>query len=293
MKQKVTKSLREDVIFIAPTFLFYVFVVVIPFIFGIYYSMTDWNGISASSNWTGLDNFKNIFMHDVDFAQSFWFTSRVSVVIVVLSNLLGFALAYMLTKPLRSRNALRTLFFIPNVLGGVLLGFIWQFIFTRGFATIGELTGIGFFELSWLGTSNTSFWAIVIVKVWQEAGYVMVIYIAGLMNVPSELKEAIDIDGADSWQKLRHLTLPLIMPAITVCLFWSISVAFKMFDVNYSLTSGGPFRSTESIAMNIYFEAFQYNRFGLGTAKALIYFVAILVITSVQVYITKRKEVEA
>ncbi|HZG56709.1 sugar ABC transporter permease, partial [Paenibacillus sp.] len=145
----------------------------------------------------------------------------------------------------------------------------------------------------WLGTAGTAFWGIVIVTIWQYAGYLMVIYIAALMNVPSELMEAARIDGATRLQLLRTIIVPMIMPAVTVCLFLTISWSFKVFDLNLSLTKGGPFGSTESVALNIYQEAFRNNRYGIGTAKALIFFVVVAIITTLQVYFTKKREVEA
>lgn len=283
----------HQIVFTGPAVVVFILIIVFPFLLGIYYSMTDWNGVSPVLNWVGFNNYKTILSSDADFARSFWFTTRFTVVDVVLTNLVGFVLAYMLSQPLKSRNVLRTVFFLPNVLGGLLLGFIWQFIFVKGFSTIGSLTNIGFFNLPWLGDEVTAFWGLIIVSVWHGAGYLMVIYIAALTNVPKELLEAAYIDGANRWQVLRRIIVPMIMPAVTVCLFLTISWAFKMFDLNFSLTKGGPFRSTESVAMNIYLDAFQNNRFGLGTAKALIFFVVVAVITSIQVSITKSKEVEA
>lgn len=182
---------------------------------------------------------------------------------------------------------------MPNVIGGLLLGFIWQFIFIKGFATMGDLTGLSFFNLPWLGDATTGFWAIVMVFIWQSSGYLMVIYIASLSNVSKEVLEAAEIDGASRMQVLRNIILPLIMPAVTIGLFLAISWSFKMFDLNLSLTKGGPFKSTESVAMNIYNEAFLNNRYGLGTAKALLFFLIVALITVIQVRITKSKEVEA
>lgn len=283
----------QQFVFVGPAFTFFTAIVLVPFVLGMYYSFTDWNGVKDSAQWVGVENFKQIFTKDASFWWAFWFTARFSVCSVALTNLLGFALAYLLTRPLKTRNVLRTVFFLPNVIGGLLLGFIWQFIFIKGFASLGEATGLGFFELPWLGTESTAFWGILIVSIWQGAGYLMVIYIAALVNIPSELMEAAKIDGATMWQTLRSVILPLIMPAVTVCLFLAISWAFKMFDLNVSLTKGGPFRSTESVALNIYAEAFQNNRYGLGTAKALLFFLTVAVITSIQVYLTKKREVEA
>ncbi len=289
---KLDSTWLQQLIFLGPAIAVFAVIIVIPFALGIYYSLTDWNGVSGTVRWIGLDNFAAILTDDKDFAKSFWFTARFTVADVLLTNLLGFALAYLLAQPLKSRNLLRTVFFLPNVIGGLLLGFIWQFIFVKGFSTIGNATGISFFQLPWLGDSTTSFWALIIVSVWQGAGYLMVIYIAALTNVPKEVLEAAHIDGANRWQVLWNITIPLIMPAITICLFLTISWAFKMFDLNFSLTKGGPFRSTESVAMNIYLEAYQNNKLGLGTAKALIFFAVVALITTIQVTITKRREVE-
>lgn len=290
-KQKGTGWLPQ-LVFVGPAVFFFIIIVVIPFLMSIYYSFTEWNGVSTTIKWVGFDNFKQIIVGDQDFHKSFWFTIRFSVVMVILTNVVGFALALLLTQALKTRNVLRTVFFMPNVIGGLLLGFIWQFIFVKGFATIGEITNIGFFQLPWLGDAPTAFWGLIIVSVWQTAGYLMIIYIAGLANVPKDILEAAYLDGATRWQVLRSITVPLIMPSVTVCLFLAISWAFKMYDLNVSLTKGGPFNSTESVALNIYNEAFSNNRYGLGTAKSLIFFVVVAVITIIQVWVTKKREVE-
>lgn len=291
--RSIRSELTQQLVFVGPAFVFFTVIVLIPFLLGMVYSFTNWNGVKGDISWVGLDNFRTIFTNDKPFWSAFWFTARFSVCSVILVNVVGFALAFLLTRPLKSRNVLRTVFFLPNVIGGLLLGFIWQFIFIKGFASLGELTGLEFFKLPWLGTESTAFWGILIVSVWQGAGYLMVIYISAMVNIPSELLEAAKIDGATMWQTLRSIIVPLIMPAVTVCLFLAISWAFKMFDLNVSLTKGGPFRSTESVALNIYSEAFQNNRYGLGTAKALLFFVTVAIITVVQVYLTKKREVEA
>jgi raffinose/stachyose/melibiose transport system permease protein len=293
MKERTRDRWVHQLVFIGPALLFFLVIVAAPFLMSFYYSLTEWNGVSTGVKWVGLDNFKQIILHDKDFHNSFGFTLRLALAQVILTNAIGFLLALMLTQALKTRNLLRTVFFLPNVIGGLLLGFIWQFIFVKGFATIGEITHIGFFELPWLGDVPTSFWGIIIVSVWQGAGYLMVIYIAGLANVPSDLLEAARIDGATPWQMLRKITIPLIMPSITVCTFLTISWSFKIFDIILSLTKGGPFNATESVALNIYQEAFRNNRYGLGTAKALIFFVVVALITIIQVWYTKRKEVEA
>ncbi|MCI3920780.1 sugar ABC transporter permease [Paenibacillus sp. TRM 82003] len=292
-RRRATSDRLQQLVFVGPSVIFFILIIAIPFLLSIYYGFTSWNGVTSSVKWVGFDNYKQVFLQDDDFRASFGFTARYTLAAVALTNAVGFGLALLVTQKLKTSNLLRTVFFLPNVIGGLLLGFIWSFIFVKGFAAVGDMTNIGFFQLPWLGTAATAFWGIVIVTVWQYAGYLMVIYIAALMNVPSELLEAARIDGATRWQLLRTIIVPMIMPAVTVCLFLTISWSFKVFDLNLSLTKGGPFGSTESVALNIYKEAFQNNRYGIGTAKALIFFVIVAVITTLQVYFTKRKEVEA
>ncbi|WP_232284518.1 carbohydrate ABC transporter permease [Bacillus timonensis] len=280
-------------LFVGPVFLAFTIIVLIPFFTGVYYAFTDWNGVTGNVKWVGLDNFKYIFTQDTDFKDSFLLTTKYTVVAILLTNIIGFGLALLVTQKLKTRNILRTVFFMPNLIGGILLGFIWQFIFIKGFASIGELTGIPFFNLPWLGDASTGFWGLVIVSVWQGAGYIMIIYVAALQNVPQELIEAAKIDGANKWQILRNITMPMVAPAVTICLFLTTASSFKIFDANLSLTNGGPFKSTEMLALNIYTEAFVNNRYGIGEAKALIFFIVVAAITILQVTITKKREVES
>ncbi|MCE3203325.1 carbohydrate ABC transporter permease [Paenibacillus sonchi] len=291
---RLQRGWGQQIIFLWPALLFFLTIVVTPFILGFYYSSTNWNGLDLDKAvWTGADNWKRIFMNDDKFWDSLFFTLRFTVVSVIAANVLALLLAFLLMTALKTKKVLRTIFFMPNVIGGILLGYIWQFIFTKGFATIGEMTGISFFQLPWLGTANTGFWGLVIVFVWQTAGYMMVIYIAGLAGIPKDLIEAAKIDGARAPQLFKSVYVPLIMPSITICLFLTTSNAFKMFDLNLSLTKGGPGTSTQSLAYNIYAEALINNRYGLGTAKALLFFFAVSLITVTQVWLTKRKEVSA
>ncbi|MBO0959743.1 sugar ABC transporter permease [Neobacillus sp. MM2021_6] len=291
--KKKLKDAGLFALFVGPVFLAFTLIVLVPFFTGIYYSFTDWNGITGNIKWVGLDNFKYLFTEDKQFQQSFLLTTKYTVVAIILTNMIGFGLALLVTQKLKTSNVLRTVFFMPNMVGGLLLGFIWQFIFVKGFASLGELTGIPFFELAWLGDAKTAFWGIVIVSVWQGAGYIMIIYIAALQNVPQELIEAAKIDGANRWQILRHITMPLVAPAVTICLFLTTASSFKIFDANLSLTNGGPFKSTEMLALNIYTEAFVNNRYGIGEAKALIFFIVVAAITILQVTISKKREVES
>ena len=182
--------------------------------------------------------------------------------------------------------------YIPNVIGGLILGFIWKFIFLQTFPLIAKATGIKFFALAWLGTEATAFWGTIIVDVWQNLGYMMVIYIAGITAISPEYTEAAQIDGANSRHILRHIILPLVMPAITQCLFMSTLNAFKIYDLNVSLTGGGPYRSSEAFTMNIYNTAFMSRQMGLGAAKSLLFIIMIIVITEVQVHLTRKKEVQ-
>jgi raffinose/stachyose/melibiose transport system permease protein len=279
--------------FVGPALLFFLVIQIIPFLMGVYYSFTSWNGISAAVEWVGFKNYIKIFTSDEKFFNSFMFTTRFMFAAVLISNILGFGLALLLNAALKTKNVLRTVFFLPNVIGGLLLGFIWQFIFVKGFAAIGNYTDLAFFKLPWLGDETTAFWGIVIVFAWQTAGYMMIIYIAALQGVDNSLLEAARIDGASNFMILTKIIMPLILPAFTICFFLTISMAFKIFDINISLTGGGPFNSTESVAINIYREAFQYNNFGLGTAKSILFFLIVAIFTVVQVMITKRKEVDA
>lgn len=284
----------QQAVFVGPGLLFFAIIVLVPFSLGFYYSFTEWNGLDLDKAvWTGMDNLNRIFTNDPKFWDAFVFTIKFTVVTVLATNLIAFFLALVLVNALKFQKGLRTIFFMPNVIGGIMLGFIWQFIFTKGFNTIGDMTGWWLFDLPWLGTPQTGFWGLVIVFVWQTAGYMMVIYIAALALVPKEVVEASRIDGASYFQVLRKVTLPLVMPAITVCLFLTTSNAFKMFDLNLSLTKGGPGTSTQSLAYNIYAEALINNRYGLGTAKAMLFFFCVALITIIQVWATKRKEVEA
>lgn len=287
------KKPASFIAFVGPAFLAFVAIVLIPFLNGIYYSFTDWNGVTGQLNFVGLDNYHRLLFEDAQFRSSFWITTKYTIVAVIMTNIVGFSLALLLTMNIKTRNILRTVFFMPNLIGGLILGFIWQFIYVKGFESIGSLTGWSLFELPWLGDAQTAFWGIVIVAIWQGGGYVMVIYIAALQNVPTDLLEAARIDGANRLKMLRHITLPMIMPSITICLFLTISWSFKVFDTNLSLTNGGPFKSTEMLALNIYTESFVNNNYGLGSAKAVIFFLVVAAITVTQVYLTKKREVQA
>ncbi|MGM0369898.1 MAG: carbohydrate ABC transporter permease [Bacillota bacterium] len=276
--------------FVGPSLLAFSLVLLIPLLIGIYYSFTDWNGISASVSFTGLDNYVKMF-NDSNFLESFIFTTKFTIASVISINLIGFSLALLVTRGMKISNLLRTIFFMPNLIGGLILGFIWQFIFVKGFAHLGALTDQSWL-LGWLSNQETGFWGMVILMSWQLSGYVMVIYVAGIQNIPEELIEAAKIDGANAWEQVKHIVFPLIRPAFTASLFLTLSNSFKLFDQNLSLTSGGPARSTEMLALNIYKTAFTFREMGVAQAKAVIFLIVVGFVTLSQVYFTKKGEVE-
>lgn len=265
----------------------------IPFAMTIRYSMVKWNGISKNPKFIGLDNFKQIFMGDANFTDAAWFTVKYALLYIVLVNVLAIGLAVILDMKLKSTTWLRTSFFIPYILSLVIVGFIWKFIFMQGFESLGESTGWGIFKLSWLGEPGLAFLSIVGVSIWQSIGFYLVIYIAGLQSVPEDLKEAATVDGAGPFRRFISITLPLLAPSITISVFMALTNSIKVFDVILSLTGGGPGGTTYSLAYDIYRDTFQNNLYGYGTAKALLLFVAVLIVTIVQLTIFKRREVEA
>ena len=279
-------------VFLAPALISFTIIVLIPTLIGFFYSLTDWNGLVGSEiNFVGLQNFVDIFTRDDTFLHAFGFTALFSICAVILVNLVGFALALLVTQKFRGATLLRGIFFMPNLIGGLLLGFTWQFIFVSIFEAIAQKTGWEIFS-GWLSNTPTGFIGLLILTVWQLSGYMMIVYIAQIQQIPESVKEAARIDGAGSWAMLKKIILPLMMPAFTIGLFLSISNSFKMFDQNLALTQGGPYKSTEMIALNIYNSAFGANEFGLAQAKAIIFLIVVAAIGITQLVVTKRKEVE-
>jgi raffinose/stachyose/melibiose transport system permease protein len=288
----VGKRLRSRLIFTGPTLFAFITVMIIPFIYGIYLTFTNWDGIATSHSLVGFQNYASVFA-DTAFWKSFALTLRYVFFTVILTNVIAFGLAYVLTTGLKGQTIFRAGFFLPNLVGGIVLGFIWQFIFNYVIVYIGEKAGIGIFSASWLSDPDKAFWTLVIVTVWQYAGYMMVIYIAGLSGVPNDILEAASIDGASRWTKLRKMVLPLMVPSFIVCIFLSLQRTFMVYDVNISLTKGGPFKSTEFVSMHVYGKAFLSRDYGVGQAEALVLFILVAVITLAQVYFSKKLEVEA
>ncbi|UJF27742.1 carbohydrate ABC transporter permease [Planococcus sp. 107-1] len=280
------------VLFVVPLLFIFTTVVIIPFIIGIYYAFFEWDGIAANPmEFVGLDNFGKLFDDD-QFLRSAWLTTLFTVLSVITINAVGLAFALLVTSKIRTANAARTLLFMPYLIGGLILGYIWQFVFLDVFEFLGELTGLTDVFFNWLIDPEFALYALVFVFTWQMAGYVMIVYIAGIQAIPNDVVEAAKIDGATPWQRFMRITLPLLMPALTISLFLTLSSAFKIYDVNLSLTGGGPANATELFAMNIYNEIFGSGNYGFGQAKAIIFFVIVAAITLTQVYLTKKREVE-
>ncbi|GAU76791.1 carbohydrate ABC transporter permease [Fusibacter sp. 3D3] len=277
-------------IFVGPIFLAFLIVVIIPMLRGFYFSFTDWNGISNEVTFIGLSNYGKAF-RDPEFFAAFKLTATFAILSVFTINIMGFLLALLVTQGLRGANFQRSVFFMPNLIGGLILGFVWQFIFVKAFDNIGSTFNLPFLE-GWLSTTTTGFWGLVILMSWQMSGYMMIIYIAAIQSIPESLIEAAKIDGANGLQRLKFITVPMVMPAFTVGLFLSLSNSFKLFDQNLALTGGAPYGSTEMMALNIYQTAFSRNQLGYAQAKAVIFLLAVAAITLTQIYLTKSKEVE-
>lgn len=279
-------------VFTAPLLLIFITVVIIPFLIGIAYSFISWDGIPANPKvFVGLDNFITLFQ-DERFLTSAWNTLKFTILALIAVNVLGLLFSLIVTAGFKTSNLARTLIFMPNLIGGLILGYIWKFIFTDGFKQIGAMTGLDSVFFNWLISPQFALYALVVVFTWQMAGYTMIIYIAGINGISEEVMEAAKVDGANLWYRLSKIVFPLLMPSFTICLFLTLSGAFKIYDVNLSLTNGGPMHTTELFAMNIFNEIFGYGNYGLGQAKAIVFFLVVAAVTLTQVVITKRKEVQ-
>ena len=283
---------KDFCVFALPGMFCFAAVVIVPFLYGVYLTLTDWNGVSSVKNFVGLSNFVGV-MQDSQFWTSLLLTFKYVVFVVVIVNVLAFGIAYLLTRGIKGQNFFRAGFFTPNLIGGIVLGYIWQFVFSRVFVSIGEATGWSLFEISWLSDPTKAFAALVIVSVWQLSGYMILIYVAGFMGLSPDVMEAADIDGASGLVKLTNIIIPLMMSSITICLFLTLSRAFMVYDVNLSLSAGAPSGTTEMAAMHVYEKAFTSRQFGVGQAEALILFVIVAIISGLQVYLTKKQEVDA
>ena len=288
-------------LFLLPVVFAFMFVIIIPFIYGIYYSFTDWNAVTGTEvTWVGLDNYRIIFQ-DNSFLHSFLITTVFALMNMIIINFVAFLLALLVTNKLKLVGLYRAGFFLPNLIGGIILGYIWQFIFNNAVPHFGHVIGFEWLARNpFLADRTLALFALVIVSTWQFAGYIMMIYVAAIQSAPTSLLEAAQIDGATYVQKVKHILLPLVAPAITVSTFLTLINSFRAFDVNLALTAGGPsglFRggallTTEFLALNIYNTAFTFRELAQAQAKSVIFFISLSVIAIIQVYFNKRREIE-
>ena len=270
-------------IFVLPTLIAFLIAFLIPFIMGLYLSFCDFRTVT-DAQFTGITNYIRAFSDNNEFINSLWFTVKFAVVSVISINIFAFLLALMLTKSIRGTNVFRTVFFMPNLIGGIVLGYIWQLI----------INGV-LYRFGYAITSNPTFgyWGLVILMNWQMIGYMMIIYIAGLQNIPNDVLEAAKVDGATPFRTLFSITIPSVMPSITICLFLTITNSFKLFDQNLALTAGAPADKTQMVALDIYNTFYgSIGSEGVGQAKAVIFFVIVAVIALLLLYMTRSREVE-
>ena len=278
--QKTLK--RYFPIFVLPTLIAFSFAFIIPFVMGVYLSFCKFKTIT-NAQFVGLDNYIKIFA-DKDFVNAFGFTLKFSVVSIVTINVFAFILALALTRKIKGTNLFRTVFFMPNLIGGIILGYIWQQMINAVLLK---------YETTLVANPTYGFWGLIILMNWQMIGYMMIIYVAGLQNVPTDLIEAAEIDGATSLQTLFKVKIPMVMPSITICLFLTVSNSFKLFDQNLALTAGAPSKKTAMLALDIFNTFYGRNGYeGVGQAKAVLFFIVVAVIALGQLVLTRRKEVE-
>ena len=271
-------------IFVLPTLAAFVIAFLVPFLMGLYLSFTEFTTV-GNANFVGFKNYISVFSSGSSFWQAFWFTAKFTVVSTLTVNILAFALALLLTRGKRGTNFFRTVFFMPNLIGGIVLGYIWQLIIN------GILSSLGV-DITFDATYG--FWGLVVLTNWQLIGYMMIIYIAGLGSIPREMHEVASIDGASPLQELKHITLPLVAPSVTICGFLTLTNSFKMFDQNFALTGGAPGKETSMLALDIYQTFYgSVGSEGVGQAKAVIFFLLVALIAGLQLYFSRRSEAKA
>lgn len=290
--QKKLYQIKEFMIFAGVSTITFCAVVIVPFIYGLYLTFTSWDGISKEKPLVGFLNYLETF-RDTDYWAALGRTCIYSAVAVVLVNVVAFLLAYLLTSGVKGQNFFRAGFFVPNLIGGIVLGYVWKFVFNRAFVKVGEALEVGALSTSWLATTNGAMLCLIIVSVWQYAGYMMLIYVAGFMSVSEDVLEAASIDGCTRFQSLTKISVPLMASSFVQCIFLTITRCFMVYDVNLSLTNGEPFNSSVMAAMHVYNQAFKYKNYGVGQAEALILFVVCATIGGLQVYFGKKGEVQA
>ncbi len=299
MTSKQKRKLTE-MLFLFPTIFAFIMVIIIPFIYGIYYSFTNWQGTGAANAWVGLDNYRAIFQEPA-FLHSFLVTLEFTVFNIITVNVTAFLISLLVTSEIRGRNVYRAGFFVPNLIGGIVLGLVWQFIFSNILPAVGKSIGWELLSKSLISNKDTVMFTMITVNTWQYAGYIMLIYVAAIQSISKSVMEAAEVDGARYWTRITKIQIPLMANAFTISLFLTLTNSFKMYDVNVALTNGGPtgifmmkpVQSSELLALNIYQTAFKYNNMAQGQAKAVLFFVVLTIFSIIQVSYNKSKEVEA
>ena len=270
-------------VFLLPTVIAFCIAFIIPFVTGLYLSFCDFTTVS-NAKFVGFANYIKAFSSSQRFGQAFGFTTLFTIISIITVNIIAFTLAYQKKKKIKGTNFFRTVFFMPNLIGGIVLGYTWQSMINAVLAKYGTTL---------VADAKYGFIGLIILMNWQMIGYMMIIYIAGLQNVPTELIEASKIDGATKWQTLRYVTIPMVMPSITICLFLTLSNSFKLYDQNLALTAGAPMHKTEMLALNIVNSFYGRSNFeGVGQAKAVMFFIIVACIALSQLYYTRKREVE-
>jgi raffinose/stachyose/melibiose transport system permease protein len=295
---EMKQSRLVNVLFVAPCVFAFTMVIIIPFFFGLYFSMTDWNGVNNAVNFVGFKNFQSLFSSP-DFLYSFLITIAYTIINIVFVNIVSFSLSLMVTSKLRRRNFYRAGFFVPYLIGGIVLGYIWQFILNNILVDFGNILSIKILQTSFLSLPHTVIWTMAAVNTWQYAGYIMLIYVASIQSIPASLMEAANVDGANYITRVFHILIPMMANAFTISLFLTLTTSFKQFDMNLTLTNGGPatrfldvpVKASQLLAMNI-FNTATANRMAEAQAKAVVLFFVLLVISLIQVSANKKKEVE-
>ena len=288
---KTKNSMKKFGLFAALPLSIFFIVLAVPFGQGLFLTFTDWDGFGYEK-FIGVGNYAKSFQ-DPEFWATLTFTLKFVLVSLVAVNAVAVGLALLVTAKLKSKNIFRTFFFVPNLIGGVVLGVIWQFIFNTALVSISSKFGWSIFQSSWLNETDTAFWALIIVTVWQSSGYMMIIYITGLISIEQDVIEAARVDGASALRTLLAIKVPLMAQAFTISLFLTLRGGFMAYDVNVALTGGGPYRTTELISMHIFQDAFAYGNFGTGQSKAVIMFAMVAIAALVQVTVSKRMEVQS
>ena len=287
-----------NILFLFPAVFAFIMIIVVPFFFGLYYSLTDWNGVSPIIHFVGFEHYAQLFSMP-DFVHSFVITVAFTAINVVFVNIVSFALSLIVTSNLKLRNFYRAGFFVPYLIGGIVLGYIWQFLFNNIFISIGKSLSLGFLQASFLSRPETVIWAMSAVNTWQYSGYLMLIYVASIQSIPASLMEAAEVDGARYMSRVIHILIPMMANAFTISLFLTLTTSFKQYDMNFTLTNGGPatrfmdvpVKASQLLAMNI-FDTATANKMAEAQAKAVVLFVALVFVALIQVAMNKKKEVE-